>query len=138
MALLATPVGALVAARAYLRGELDSRGNSLSVDVTPPGGVPRSYALLSRPGASTRSIITDDHLIRVRVFDADAVVCQRNSDLIWALLKAANHIKVTTSEGDVWITAATDHAGPSDLDDPDVPLFGSQCAVFWTIATKPI
>lgn len=132
------PVGPLVAARAYLRAKLDELGNALPVNVTPPEGKPKSYALLSRPGASARSLFTDDHLIRVRVFDTDAVVCERNCDIIWSLLKAANHTLVSTPEGDVWITAATDHAGPSDLDDPDVPLFGSQCAVFWTIATKPI
>lgn len=132
------PVGPLVAARAYLRGKLDVLGNPLPVGVTPPSGKPTSYALLSRPGSSERSLITNDYLIRVRVFNADAVTCEDNCELVWSLLKAANHIKVATPKGDVWITAATDHAGPSDIDDPDVPLFGSQCAVFWTIATKPL
>lgn len=137
MTLLVTPVGALVAANAYLRAELDALNNPLPVGVTPSKGNPTSYALLSRPGTSGSQLMAD-HMVRVRVFDADAVVCQRNSDLIWALMMAANHRKITTPEGDVWITAATNHTGPVDLDDDDVPLFGSQCAVFWTIATKPV
>lgn len=132
------PVDPLTAARAYLRDRLNAEGNPLPVGVTPPPGEPKSYALLSKPGSSARSLFTNDYLIRVRVFDTDSVKSDSNCELIWALLKSANHTKVTTTEGDVWITAATSHAGPSDLEDPDVPLWGSQCAVFWTIATKPL
>jgi hypothetical protein len=135
---LVVPVDARVAARVYLRDKLDGLGNSLPVGIVPPAGVPESYVLLSLPGASERSMFTDDWLIRARVFDRDALRCGRNCAILWSLLKAAVHVKVSTPEGEVWISAATSHAGPSDLDDPDVSLFGQQCAVFWTIATKPL
>lgn len=133
---LVPSVGPLVAARAYLLDELAARANPLPVGANPPEGEPSSYALLSRPG-SDRDVFLGHFLIRVRVFDSDVVRLERNADLLHALLCGANHRKVHTPGGDVWITGAAHHYGPADLDDPDVPLFGMQAAVFWTIGLKP-
>lgn len=130
------PVGPLVAARSYLTTELQLRDNPLTVGVNPPTGNPTSYALISRPGSATR-VFLGDYLIRVRVFDVDAVQLERNTDLIHRLLLSAAHTYIETTEGDVWITAATQSSGPSSFDDDDVPLFGMQAAVFWTIGLKP-
>lgn len=137
---LAVPVGPTVAARAYLLDELTARGNALPVGATPPAGTPTSYALLSRSGSHNRSRFTVDYMIRTRVFDADAVQCERNADLLWSLMGAATHRKVSTPLGDVWISAAQPaEDGPSELSDPDVPqLFGLQFGTFWTIALKPL
>lgn len=138
MTVLIPAVGPLVAARAYLLDALTERGNPLPVGVTPPAGTnPQSYALLSRPGSATRAPFLGDFLIRVRVFDADAVRLERNADLLHRLMLAATHTFITTTEGAVWITAATQQTGPASLDDPDVPLFGMQSSIFWTIGLHP-
>lgn len=134
--LLMPPVGPLVAARAYLLEELAARSNPLSVGVIPPPGDPTSYALLSRPGGAVRAFLAD-YLIRVRVFDLDAVRLEQNADLLHRLLLTVSHRRITTDEGGVWIAGATAQSGPSSFDDPDVPLFGMQMAVFWTIGLKP-
>lgn len=136
MTVLMPAVGPLVAARTYLLNELAARSNTLPVGVTPPAGTPESYALLSRPGGATRAFVAD-YLIRVRVFDADAVRLERNADLLYRLMLSASHQLISTTEGDVWVTAATSQTAPSSLDDPDVPLFGMQSAVFWTIGLHP-
>lgn len=136
MSVLMPAVGPLVAARAYLTTQLSARGNALPVAITPPSGQPQSYALLSRPGSATRLFLTD-YMIRVRVYDADAVRLERNADLLYRLLLEANHLNISTPHGSVWITGATDHMGPSTYDDDDVPLFGMQFAVFWTIGLRP-
>lgn len=136
MPILAPPVGPLVAARAYLLAQLAERQNPLPVGVQPPPGTPTSYALLSRPGGSERSMFTGDYLIRVRVFDKDVEQCEHNADLLHRLLMAARHRKIATEKGDVWITGTQHQDGPSSLDDPDIPLPGMQCAVFWTIGLK--
>lgn len=136
MTVLVPPVGALVAARTYLLEELAARDNPLSVGVTPPAGTPDSYALISRPGGASR-VFLGDYLIRVRVFDKDVVRLERNVDLVHRLMLTAAHRKIDTSEGSVWISAATPELGPATLDDPDIPLFGMQIAVFWTIGLRP-
>lgn len=133
---LIPPVGPLVAARAYLLDELSARGNPLPVGIHPPEGTPTSYALISRPGTTSR-VFLGDYLIRLRVFDTDAVRLERNTDLLHRLLLSAAHTLIETSEGDVWITAATPSFGPASFDDDDVPLFGMQAAVLWTIGLKP-
>lgn len=125
-------VGPLVAARTYLLEQLADRANALPVGVTPPPGQPHSYALLSRPGSATRDFLVD-YMIRVRVYDADAVRLERNADLLYRLLLDANHRRIDTTEGSVWVTGATDHMGPASYDDDEVPLFGMQFAVHWTI-----
>lgn len=129
-------VGPLVAARTYLLDELAVRDNPLPVAITPPSGQPTQYALLSRPGSTTRLFLTD-YMIRVRVYDADAVQLERNADLIYRLLLEANHIRIDTTEGSVWVNGAADHMGPATYDDTDVPLFGMQMAVFWTVGLRP-
>lgn len=143
---LKPPVGPMTAARAYLRAELDARGNALPVGVMPSSGdrhqpssgvIPQSYALLTRPGSSRRSAFSTDYLIRVVVFDDDSERLEANADLVYALLMGAGHRKVTTSRGDVWISDAIHQMGPSEHDDPEVPLFGLELAVFWTIGLKP-
>jgi hypothetical protein len=130
------PVGPLVAARAYLLAELEARDNPLPVGINPPDGTPTSYALISRPGSTSR-VFLGDYQIRLRVFDVDAVRLERNTDLLHRLLLSAAHNLIETTEGDVWITAATQSFGPASFDDDDVPLFGMQAAVFWTIGLKP-
>ena len=134
--LLVPPVGPLVAARAYLLDELAARDNPLSVGVIPPAGEPNSYALLSRPGGAVRAFLAD-YLIRVRVFDADAVRLEQNADLLHRLMLTVAHRQITTDQGAVWIAGAKAQSLPSSLDDPDVPLFGMQMAVFWTIGLRP-
>jgi len=129
-------VGPLVAARAYLLDELAARDNPLSVGIKPPGGQPQSYALLSRPGSVTREFLVD-YMIRVRVFDADAVQLERNADLLYRLMLEANHRLIDTDLGSMWVTGATDHMGPSSFNDDDVPLFGMQFAVHWTVGLQP-
>ncbi|AXQ53035.1 tail terminator [Mycobacterium phage Rando14] len=137
MTVLVPPVGPITAARRYLLDELAARGNALPVGPSAPAGEPTSYALLSRPGTNKAPFL-GHYLIRVRVFDRDVVRLERNADLLHALMLAAVHRKVTVpGEGSVWITAATHHYGPAELDDEDVPLFGMQSAVFWTIGLKP-
>lgn len=136
MSVLMPPVGPLVAARAYLLAELDSRANPLPVNITPPAGQPQSYALLSRPGSTTRLFLTD-YMIRVRVYDADAVQLERNADLLYRLMLEVNHQQIVTELGAVWVTGATDHMGPATYDDDDVPLFGMQFAVHWTLGLHP-
>lgn len=136
MTILLPPVGPIVAADAYLKSELAQRGNPLHVGISPPPGVPSSYALLSLLDTNTRAYLSD-YLIRVRVFDSDVVRLERNASLLHRLMLHANHLKVHTDEGDVWINGAKQHYGPGDLHDPDVPLFGRQCAVFWTIGLRP-
>lgn len=136
MTILMPPVGPLVAARAYLLDELDARDNPLAVGITPPPGTPQSYALLSRPGGATRMFLAD-YLIRLRVFDTDVVRLERNADLLYRLMLEANRRHIDTTEGAVWITGATSQMAPASFDDPDVPLFGMQCAVFWTIGLRP-
>ncbi|AXH46853.1 tail terminator [Mycobacterium phage Aminay] len=134
--ILVPPVGPLVAARAYLLDELAGRDNPLQVGLTPPGGTPTSYALLNLSGTNPRVFLAD-FLIRVRVFDRDAVRLENNANLIHRLMLHAVSRKIHTTEGDVTISAATHQFGPADLDDPDVPLAGKQLAVFWTIGLRP-
>lgn len=135
--ILAPPIGPLVAARTYLLAALQERGNALPVGVTPPPGQPASFALLSRLGSHDRSRFTTDYLIRVRIFDADAVRAEDNADLIYGLLFHARHQKITVGARSVWVSGTDHQLGPSQLDDPDVPLHGYQVAVYWTLATKP-
>jgi hypothetical protein len=136
MSVLMPVVGPLVAARAYLLEELAARDNPLPVGITPPGGQPQSYALLSRPGSVTREFLAD-YMIRVRVFDGDAVQLERNADLLYRLMLEANHRLIYTSLGSMWVTGATDHMGPATFNDGDVPLFGMQFAVHWTVGLHP-
>lgn len=134
---LLPPVGPLVAARAYLLGELEARDNPLPVGVTPPAGTNiDSYALISRPGGRSR-VFLGDYLIRVRVYDADAVRLETNTDLLHRLMVGATHRRIDTEVGSVWISATQHQFGPSSIDDPDIPLMGMQMAVFWTIGLRP-
>lgn len=136
MAVLMPPVGPLVAARTYLLDELALRDNTLAVGITPPPGQPQPYALLSRPGSTTRLFLTD-FMIRVRVYDTDAVQLERNADLLYRLMLEVNHQQIVTELGSVWVTGATDHMGPATYDDGDVPMFGMQFAVHWTVGLHP-
>lgn len=136
MSVLIPAVGPLVAARAYLLDELAARDNPLPINIGPPQGQPQSYALLSRPGSATRNFLTD-YMIRVRVYDADAVQLERNADLLYRLLLEVNHRNIDTEHGSVWVTGSTDHMGPATYDDDEVPLHGMQAAVFWTIGLQP-
>lgn len=134
--ILMPPVGPLVAARAYLIDELTARDNPLPVGVVAPEGTPTSFALLSRPGGATRTFLAD-YLIRLRVFDVDAVRLEENTELLHRLMLHAGRKNITVGDRSVWITAATSHIGPIEFDDDDVPMFGMQCAVFWTVGLRP-
>ncbi len=136
MTVLVEPIGPLTAARAYLLDELSARGNPLPVGVQPPPGEPVSYALLQLLDTKTRVILTD-YAIRVRVFDADTERLEHNTGLAHRLMLHAVHRRVTAAGRTAWITAAAPLAGPSDLDDPDVPLFGRQFTVVWSIGLNP-
>lgn len=137
MTVLAPAVGPLTAARRYLLDELAARGNPLPVGLEPPQGQPQYYTLLSRPGSNTEAYL-GHFLIRVRTFDSDVVRLERNADLLHRLMLHATRRRIDVpGEGSVWITGATHHYGPGELDDPDVPLYGLQSAVFWTIGLRP-
>ena len=136
MTVLMPSVGPLVAARTYLLEQLALRENLLPVGITPPTGQPQSYALLSRPGSTTRLFLTD-FMIRVRVYDTDAVRLERNADLLYRLMLEVNHQQIFTDLGAVWVTGATDHMGPASYDDDETPLFGMQFAVHWTVGLHP-
>jgi len=124
-------IGPLVAARTYLVAELADRGIELPVGVTPPDGdQPQPYVLLSGPGGSTR-VFLEDCMIRVKVFDSDAVRLERHADLLHRLMLAASHTKIVTNSGSGWVTGAVPSMAPASLDDPDVPMFGMQFSVFW-------
>lgn len=125
----------LISARAYLRAELDRRSIDLPVGVVPPPGEPRPYVLLSRPGGNANAFLAN-YLLRVRVFDFDAVELEKNTELLHRLMLAASHTKVQTPLGDVWVTAATHQMSPAEFDDPAVPMFGYQFAVFWTFGLR--
>jgi hypothetical protein len=136
MTLLINPVGSLVACRTYLRAELDDRGNDLPIEVRVPAGAALGpYALLSRVGGTTRGFLVD-HLLRVRVFDADMVRLEANVDLLHRLMLEVMAARIDTERGAVFITGATPQLGPSELNDPDIPLPGMQFAVFWTIGLR--
>ena len=132
MTVLVPPVGPLVAARSFLLEELGSRGNDLPVGVVPPRGEFQPYVLLSRPGGSSAAFL-GHYLIRVRVFDTDAVRLERNTDLIHRLLVSVAHKRIDTPEGPVWVTGASPQMGPSDFTDPVSQVFAMQMAVFWTL-----
>jgi hypothetical protein len=134
--ILVPPVSSLVAARAYLLHELTARDNPLPVGVVPPTGDNSSYAMLSRPGGAT-NVFLADYLIRVQVFDADPVRLEHNADLLYRLMMTVSHRRIDTPEGSVWVTGASHHMSPSAQDDREIPLFGMQFAVFWTIGLRP-
>lgn len=130
-------VGPLVAVRSYLRDELAARSVVLPVGVTAPSGEPKRFALLQRLGSHDHSLFTTDYLIRVRVFDEDAVSAESNADLVYGLLLMARHRRIVVGPSHVWVSGSEHQLGPSVVDDPDVPLHGYQLAVFWTLALKP-
>lgn len=137
MTVLVPAVPALTACRHYLLDRLAAYGNPLPVGVKPPNGDPVSYALLSRPGVNRDTPYMGHYLIRVLVFDEDVTRLERNADLVHGLMLAPRRLKIVVpDEGTVWITSATHSSGPSDHDDPDVPLFGRESAVYWTIGLK--
>lgn len=138
MVLLLPEVGPLVAARSYLLAELAAREIDLPVAVVPPEGPPRPYVLLSRPGGNSRGPFLNDYMIRVRVFDQDAVRLETNTELLHRLMLSANHRRVETPAGQVWITGARPQMGPLDYTgDDSIPLWGMQFAVYWTIGLRP-
>lgn len=137
------PVSPITAARAYLRAELAARGNPLPVGVDPPaqasGEVP--HALLSRPGSNRRNLFTVDYMLRVQVYDHQLLACERNADLLWSLMGAATHTRITLPSGEaVWIDAATQAqpGGPGEFEDGRTAMHAMQFATFWTISLKPI
>lgn len=130
-------VSPLAAARVYLKAELAGRGVVLPVGVSEPAGRPKRFALLQRMGSHDRSLFTTDYLIRVRVFDEDSVLAESNADLVYGLLMMARHRRIDVGGSHVWVSGTDHQMGPSDFEDPDVPLFGFQLAVYWTLALKP-
>lgn len=130
----------LAACRAYLEQKLAARGDGFDLPVgnTPPEGIPTAYILLSQLGTEPRGPVSD-YLIRARLFNADSWACVKQASYVHAaLMGAAQHRIVIPAVGALWVTGTTHQMGPADLDDPDVPLFGQQMAVFWTVAVKPI
>jgi hypothetical protein len=143
--ILAPAIEPLLAFRQYLNDEMNIRsgsiittsGNPLTADVIPPSAnPPTSYVLISRPGRSQATMFTADYLLRACVFDNDSVNAARNADIVHAIMMSANHRRISTDDGVLWITKATHQYGPAEFDDPDVPLFGYQMAVFWTVSLK--
>ena len=128
----------VIAAGAYLTRTMADRGIELSVGATPPEGNPTRYVLLNQVDSRRRGFLAD-YLIRARVFNEDAYECGQHTTLLHAdLLGAAQVHVVFPNVGDLWVTGTEHQAGPSDIGDPDRPLFGQAVAVFWTVALKPI
>lgn len=128
----------VIAAGAYLTRTMADRGIELSVGATPPEGNPTRYVLLNQVDSRRRGFLAD-YLIRARVFNEDAYEVGQHTTLLHAdLLGAAQVHVVFPNVGDLWVTGTEHQAGPSDIDDPDRPLFGQAVAVFWTVALKPI
>ena len=128
----------VIAAGAYLTRKMADRGTDLSVGATPPEGEPTRYVLLNQVDSRRRGFLAD-YLIRARVFNEDAYEVGQHTTLLHAdLLGAAQVHVVFPNVGDLWVTGTEHQAGPSDIDDPDRPLFGQAVAVFWTVALKPI
>ena len=79
----------------------------------------------------------NDYMIRVRVFDADLARLETTAELLWRLMLSANHRRIETPNGPVWITGARSQMGPLDYTGDDaIPLFGMQFAVYWTIGLR--
>ena len=128
----------VIAAGAYCTRRMADRGIDLSVGATPPEGEPRRYVLLNQVDSRRRGFLAD-YLIRARVFNEDAYECGQHTTLLHADLLGAAQVKVVFPDvGELWVTGTEHQAGPSDIDDPDLPLFGQAVAVFWTVALKPI
>lgn len=127
-----------IACRAYLLRRLADRGIDLSVGATPPPGKPTRYVLLNQIDSEPRGPVAD-YLLRARVFNEDAFECGQHATLLHAALLGAAQTRIVFPDvGALWVTGTRHHSGPSDLDDPDVALFGQAMAVFWTVALKPI
>lgn len=127
-----------IACRAYLMRRLLDRGIDLSVGATPPPGKPTRYVLLNQIDSRRRGPLAD-YLLRARVFNEDTFECGQHATLLHAALLGAAQTRIVFPDvGQLWVTGTEHVSGPSDLDDPDVALFGQAIAVFWTVALKPI
>lgn len=130
-----------IACRAYLTQRLTDRGITeefLPVGATAPDGEPRRYVLLNQVDSRRRGPVAD-YLLRARVFDEDVFRCGQHTTLLHAALLGAAQVRVVFPDvGELWVTGTEHQSGPSDLDDPDVALFGQAVTVFWTVALKPI
>lgn len=128
----------VIAAGAYLTRTMADRGIELSVGATPPEGNPTRYVLLNQVDSRRRGFLAD-YLLRARVFNEDAYEVGQHTTMLHADLLGAAQVKVVfPNVGELWVTGTEHQAGPSDIDDPDRPLFGQAVAVFWTVALKPI
>lgn len=143
MTLLAPTMPPLGACREYLKAKLAERTIALPIGVdapaTPEGAPgPTHYALVSQLGSNQLGPV-GEYLLRVKVFNADAWTCAQHALFLHAALLGAAQTKIVVpGEGSLWVTGTEHQMGPADLDDPDVPLFGQQMAVFWTTPLKPI
>lgn len=136
--LVAPTMEPAVAAGAYLTRRLLDRGIDLSVGATPPKGKPTRYVLVNQVDSRRRGYLAD-YLLRVRVFNEDAFECGQHGTLLHAALLGAAQTRIVFPDvGQLWVTGTEHVNGPSDLDDPDVPLFGQAMTVFWTVLPKPI
>jgi hypothetical protein len=130
-----------IACRAYLTQRLAARGITeeyLPVGATPPAGTPRRYVLLNQVDSRRRGPVAD-YLLRARVFDEDAFEVGQHATVLHAALLGAAQVRIVFPDvGALWVTGTEHQSGPSDLDDPDVALFGQAMTVFWTVALKPI
>lgn len=128
----------VIAAGAYLTRTMADRGIELSVGATPPEGEATRYVLLNQVDSRRRGFLAD-YLLRARVFNEDAYEVGQHTTMLHADLLGAAQVKVVfPNVGELWVTGTEHQAGPSDIDDPDRPLFGQAVAVFWTVALKPI
>lgn len=128
----------VIAAGAYLTRRMVDRGIDLSIGATPPDGRPTRYVLLNQVDSRRRGPLAD-YLIRARVFNEDAFEVGQHGTLLHAALLGAAQTRIVFPDvGTLWVTGTEHVSGPSDLDDPDVALFGQAMAVFWTVALKPI
>lgn len=148
MVVLAPTLGPLTALRAYLINELPLHGIvGLPVAISPPAGPPVPWVQVQHVGTSRLSLFTNRYMLRVAVFDTDAVVCERRAGIISGLVLGANHAHIVTADGDVWISGVDHQAGPGSIDaayympsvaDAAISMFGQQITFFWVIAPKPI
>lgn len=127
-----------IACRAYLLRRLADRGIDLPVGATPPEGKPTRYVLVNQVDSDPR-VIVSDYLLRARVFNEDVFQLGQHATLLHAALLGAAQARIVFPDvGELWVTGTRHVSGPSDLDDPEIPLFGQAISVLWTVALKPI
>ena len=118
------PPSATALVMPYLSAQLTSRGYSVPFSVGVPDPVPAQFGTAALINSSSDHDFSDNALLEMSYFDADAERAEHVSMLIKGLLAA-----MPASEPSVqW----TEHvSGPTRRDDPDVPDMGRYVITTW-------